>query len=232
MKTILGAKVIQSTNYSVNLMLCLSFVKIFHMKKSIIVLVIVGLVFGIYWFKFRTVSTPNMAPVGPLATKAHSAAFNTSVDSFMSAYFTLTAALVEADSVTAKNAATKFLKATDSIAFNELRKDTAVLAETALLQLSDIKANTESLLQQTVLTEMRQDFRMISENVYPFLRTINYEGKTLYWQSCPMAFGEGHEANWISNTALIVNPYLGKKDPEYQSAMLHCGEILDSIKAK
>lgn len=202
------------------------------MKKSIIIGIIIGLVFGIYWFKFRTVPAQNIAPVGPMATKAHSAVFNTSVDSFMSAYFTLTAALVEADSVQAKIAAAKFLKATDSIALTEIKKDTAVLAETALLQLSDIKANTESLLQQTVLTEMRQDFRMISENVYPFLKTINYEGKPLYWQSCPMAFGEGQAANWISNSAQIVNPYLGKKDPEYQSAMLHCGEVLDSIMAK
>ncbi len=77
---------------------------------------------------------------------------------------------------------------------------------------------------------MREDFRMISENLYPFLKTIKYEGSSLYWQNCPMAFGEGKEANWISNTKEIINPYLGKNHPEFKSSMLHCGEIKDTIK--
>ena len=88
------------------------------------------------------------------------------------------------------------------------------------------------MIQQPNLTEMRKDFRMINENIYPFLKTIHYEGKKLYWQNCPMAFGEGKEANWISNTEEIVNPYLGKKHPEYKATMLGCGEIKDSIMAK
>ena len=71
---------------------------------------------------------------------------------------------------------------------------------------------------------------MISENLYPFLKTIKYEGPKLYWQNCPMAFGEDKEANWISNTKEIINPYLGKNHPEYKSSMLHCGEIKDTIK--
>ena len=47
-----------------------------------------------------------------------------------------------------------------------------------------------------------------------------------------MAFGEGQEANWISNSAAIVNPYLGKVHPIYKSTMLGCGEVKDSIEAK
>ena len=47
-----------------------------------------------------------------------------------------------------------------------------------------------------------------------------------------MAFGEGKEANWISNGVEIVNPYLGKRDPTYGAGMLHCGEVKDTIKLK
>jgi hypothetical protein len=47
-----------------------------------------------------------------------------------------------------------------------------------------------------------------------------------------MAFGEDHDANWISNTAEIINPYLGKKNPEFKATMIHCGETKDSIVAK
>ena len=73
---------------------------------------------------------------------------------------------------------------------------------------------------------------MIGESIYPLLKTIHYDGNTLYWQNCPMAFGEDKGANWISNTAEIINPYLGKNHPEFKGTMLHCGEVKDSIKAK
>jgi hypothetical protein len=114
----------------------------------------------------------------------------------------------------------------------ELKKDSSGIYISAIQQLSDVKANAESLLSQSDITEIRQDFRMIGESIYPLLKTIHYEGKTLYWQNCPMAFGEDKGANWISNTEEIINPYLGKNHPEFKSGMLHCGEVKDSIKAK
>jgi hypothetical protein len=100
---------------------------------------------------------------------------------------------------------------------------------TAAMQLNDVKSNAESLLQQTDITEMRQDFRMIGENIYPLLKTIHYEGKAIYLQNCPMAFGDDKGANWISSTSEIINPYLGKNHPEFKGTMLHCGEVKDSI---
>jgi len=139
-------------------------------------------------------------------------------------------AFVNADTLKAKEQGIKFLNLVDSIKIDELKKDTAAIFQSAVSQIEDIKTNASALLKETDLTEMRQDFRMISENLYPFLKTIKYEGQSLYWQNCPMAFGEGKEANWISNTKEIENPYLGKNHPEFKSSMLHCGEIKDTIK--
>jgi len=149
----------------------------------------------------------------------------------LNAYFDLKAAFVEADTAMAKVAGKKFLLFIDSLKLNELAEDTTGILESAATQLGDIKANAESLLKQNDITQMRQDFRMVGESIYPLLKTIHYEGKTLYWQNCPMAFGDGKEANWISNTEEIFNPYLGKKNPEFRATMLHCGEVKDSIKA-
>ncbi len=118
----------------------------------------------------------------------------------------------------------------DSIKIQELSQDTSGILQSATMLMGDIKNNSSALLNENDLTEMREDFRMISENLYPFLKTIKYEGSSLYWQNCPMAFGEGKEANWISNTKEIINPYLGKNHPEFKSSMLHCGEIKDTIK--
>ena len=44
-------------------------------------------------------------------------------------------------------------------------------------QVSEMKANADPILQETDLTQMRQDFSMVSENLYPFLKTIGYEGQ-------------------------------------------------------
>jgi hypothetical protein len=44
-----------------------------------------------------------------------------------------------------------------------------------------------------------------------------------------MAFGDSSEGFWLSNTAAIINPYLGKKHPTYGAKMLGCGEVTDSL---
>lgn len=201
------------------------------MKRIALIVGILLIVFVIYWFKFRTSSSPVMSKTAPLKASKHSIIFNSSLDTMLNAYFDLKAAFVEADTAMAKAAAKKFVVVTDNLKLDELKKDTTGILESATMQLNDIKANAESLLKQITITEMRQDFRMVGESIYPLLKTIHYEGKTLYWQNCPMAFGDGKEANWISSTKEIINPYLGKKDKEFKAAMLHCGEVKDSILA-
>lgn len=201
------------------------------MKKVVLLIIILLIASGIYWFQFRSAKNDNDPKAGPLKAKTHTPQFNKELDTMMLAYFDIKNALVNADSMLAIQAAKKFLSLTDSLKMVELKKDTSGIAETAGMQLIDIKANAASLLKQTNILEIRQDFSAISESVYPLLKTIHYEGKTLYWQNCPMAFGEGKEANWISNTQEIINPYMGKFNPEFKSGMLHCGETKDSIKA-
>jgi flagellar basal body-associated protein FliL len=203
------------------------------MKKVLVLLVLIIAGFCLYWFVFKSKNHNSGPKQQPLALKKHSPEFNNSVSAAMRAYFEMQIAFVEADTAKAKEACRKFIMLTDSIRVDELKKDTASIYETAKANLNDVKMNAASLLQQTDITEMRQDFRMVSEMLYPsFFNTINYEGPNLYWQNCPMAFGDGKEANWISGSQEIINPYLGKNHPEFKGTMLHCGEIKDTIKAK
>jgi Protein of unknown function (DUF3347) len=204
------------------------------MKKVVLILLLIVLaIAGYYWYKFNTAGKADTGPKQqPITLKKHSAAFNQAVAVAMNAYFDMKAAFVEADTVKAKENCRKFIQLMDSIPLNELKNDTAKIYEIASGYYSNVKSNAESLLLQTAIIEMRKDFSMVSENLYPFFRTINYEGEKMYWQNCPMAFGEDKGANWISNTTDIINPYLGKNHPEYKSSMLHCGEIKDTIKAQ
>lgn len=204
------------------------------MKKILLALLVVILgAVAIYWFKFSNSGKGGSgSKQQPIALKKHSDVFNQAVALTMNAYFEMKDAFVNADTGKAKEGCRKFIKLLDSIPMAELKTDTLNIYDAAMSDHSNIKSNAESLLQQSDITEMRKDFSMVSENLYPFFRTINYEGEKMYWQNCPMAFGDEKGANWISNSTDIVNPYLGKNHPEYKATMLHCGEVKDTIKAK
>jgi len=200
------------------------------MKQFLIIFFVIAIAAGIWWMVAKP--KPGVASVKeePLKVLAHSSAFNTSVAEALKSYFDMKDAFVNTDSIKAKEVNKTFIEKLDSIKMNELAHDTSAIYQSAAMFISDMKANAAAIPGETNITDMRQDFRMVSENLYPFLKTIKYEGPTLYWQNCPMAFGENKEANWISNTKEIINPYMGIKNPEYKSAMLHCGETKDTIK--
>jgi hypothetical protein len=206
------------------------------MRQVWLTIIILIIFFTGYWLFLRKPNAPDapqsITDQGPLKVKVNSPAFNNSVDSLMGAYFELKNDFVEADSISAKQAALKLAGLTDSVKIDELKKDTSGIYATALSQLGDVKSNAQSLSTQPNITEMRKDFSGVTESLYPLLKMIHYEGNPLYLQNCPMAFGEDHDANWISNTAEIINPYLGKKNPEFKGTMVHCGETKDSIVAK
>lgn len=168
-----------------------------------------------------------------IVLKKHTDAFNKSTDSVVNAYLNIKNAFVNADTAAARAAARNFIGLIDRLPIDELKKDNATIFETVQSNIADIKSNASSLLNQTNITEMRKDFSMVTEMMYPsFFTAINYEGPKLYVENCPMAFSDSISANWISNSAEIVNPYMGKNHPTYHAGMLGCGSVKDSIVAK
>lgn len=206
------------------------------MKKLLFFLVVVVIAAGVYWLFFKPAGNNTNAVAtqedAPIVSKKHSQTFNDRVSAAVSSYLLMKDAFVNADSVAAKAEAVNFRGLVSEIPLAELNSDQSQIADAARQQVSDIQANVEPIEKGETLAEMRRDFFMVSENLYPFLKTIGYEGEKLYWENCPMAFGEGEEANWLSNSPEISNPYLGNKHPVYKSAMVNCGEVKDSIYAK
>ena len=203
------------------------------MKRFFSILILV-VVLVVLWFLFfrDTKKEDKPVPEKTNVVKKHSPEFDQSVANALNAYFDMKNAFVDADTSAIKNTVSKFINATDSIKLSELKTTDSSLVITARQNISDIKANAQPILQENDITEMRQDFSMVSENLYPLLKVIGYEGNKIFWQNCPMAFGDDKPANWLSNTSEINNPYLGKNDPKYKSGMLHCGENMDSIYLK
>jgi hypothetical protein len=207
--------------------------KIIDMKKMIIGILFLLLIFSIWKFFIKSTPAPSSGPKQEaLKVGKHSAVFNASIDTLIGAYLEMKDDFVEADSIKAKEACKKMLALTNSLKLEELKKDTSGIFDAASMQIGTIKEGADSLMVQTNLTDMRKDFQWVSESLYPLLKTIHYEGKILYWQNCPMAFGEDKDASWLSSTSNIVNPYLGKKNPEYHATMVGCGETKDSIVSK
>jgi hypothetical protein len=203
------------------------------MRRVIIVLLLLILAFGMYWFFFRSKpSTKEEPKPEPIALKKNSAEFNNSIEQVIAEYLNVKDAFIESDTSSVKKHAVAFVNMLDKIPLEELKKDTSNgIYESMVTNVNDLKLNMTSIANGRTLHDMRQDFSMVTELLYPSFKLISYEGRTLYLQNCPMAFGEDKGANWISNTNEILNPYMGKKHPEYKATMLHCGEVMDSIKA-
>ena len=205
------------------------------MKRVLAVVFLLIILFAAWFLIFRTDKTSVTTDSGKETTpavKKHSDQFDQKIANMMNSYIEMKNAFVDADTAAIKSKTAQFISSTDSLHLNELQQKDSSLFMAAQQNISDIKSNAQPILKESDLTEMRHDFSMISENLYPLLKTNGYEGNKLYWQNCPMAFGDDKPANWLSNTSQILNPYMGKNNPEYKSAMLHCGENMDSIYLK
>jgi hypothetical protein len=203
------------------------------MKRIFAVALVIVVALAV-WFLFFKPDNKTIVSPQPTTTaaKKHSPEFDQQITSLINSYVAMKNAFVDADTSEIKAKTSGFIASADSLNLNELQEKDSSIYMTVQQNVSDIKANADPILKENDITEMRHDFSMVSENLYPFLKTIGYEGDKLYWQNCPMAFGDDKPANWLSNTSEIINPYLGKKDPKYKSGMLHCGENMDSIYLK
>ena len=150
-----------------------------------------------------------------------------SVDAALKAYYQLKDALVEADTIAANKASLQLAVLADSIKAEGLSDST--LSNTIRNFSGNISSEAIALPLETDITEKRRSFSMITENLYPLLQSVQYQGGTVYQQMCPMAFNDTETAYWLSNSSEVVNPYLGKKHPKYSAGMLHCGEVKDSL---
>ncbi|ANH80857.1 hypothetical protein A8C56_07565 [Niabella ginsenosidivorans] len=192
------------------------------MKKLLILVLMLAAAFLIYRFAFKKKRAPREKPV-PVAVSEQSAGFNQSMNSILSSYYRMTEGFVNWDTAAVGSAATGLETALKQLNVEELKKDTTIY-QTALYPLELAKTNTATIAAGRDWTERRHALNDLSDNIRTLLLTIKYDQAPVYWQECPMAFGEGESGDWLSSKAEIINPYLGNKDPKYGKSMLNCGE--------
>ena len=204
------------------------------MKRFLIIIALLAVVlFGLWKIYFKKDNKPSgPRPVGLLVSK-HSDEFNQSMTKMMDAYYGLTEAFVNWDSLAVNQHANQLKSAVDSLKLAEMKKDTAIYP-TVESQWGMIKTEIEGLSKDAELKEKRESLNMLSQQIFDLLRIVKYDMAKVYYQECPMAL-DNYETSgfWLSTSAdddKRRNPYLGLHDPKYNKAMLVCGSTRDSVK--
>jgi hypothetical protein len=201
------------------------------MKKVFAILGILLLLFaGYIWYSFKggTKRVKGPKPAAMTVSK-HSPAFNQSVQSVLDAYYSLSEAFVNWDTVAIAKNGNDLKAALDSLKIEELKVDTTGIYETALDPLSNAKNEMANILKEPSIDTKRTAFNNLSENLRLLFIVVKYDQSKLYWQDCPMAFGEDQPGYWLSKTDAVRNPYLGTSHPKYKDGMLTCGSPKETI---
>lgn len=176
----------------------------------------------------------NNSKEGSKPASRHSESFNTSIQSAMASYEALTEAFVNWDS-TNVSAEAKQLEA--KLAGIKLDEFNNVEKQTAESSLGLAKKDMETMMAATNMEAKRRSLNALTQNLYDFLRAVQYDEKQIYLQECPMAFNDTEAAVWLTEKGKdsIRNPYLGLHHPRYGKGMLECGDnksVIDFTKAK
>jgi hypothetical protein len=198
--------------------------------RKFVLLVILFIVAGLLVYRLMSDKKTNQAPPPDQALRIgkNSSAFDGAFEGVMSSYFALKDALVDWDTLGADRAAASLAAKADSLPVKTLKADSAIVLTAESLAAS-IDAEAKGLMGETGIDGRRRDFNMLTDELYNLIRTVRYEGFRIYHIRCPMAFGDSSEGYWLSNTASVVNPYLGRKHPTYGAKMVGCGEVTDSL---
>lgn len=180
---------------------------------------------------FATGSGSNNSGPKPesLPVSKHSEAFNNSIGAMLNAYYKMTDGFVNWDTAAISSSGNELKTALDSLKIEELQKDT-IIYQTALDPYNNAITEIGAILADPSIAEKRGSLNILSDNLRNLLVIVKYDQAKIYWNECPMAFGEDKPGNWLSNTTEVRNPYMGIKDPQYGDKMLDCGGPKDTIK--
>jgi hypothetical protein len=198
------------------------------MKKAFLLIVVLALALGItYLVLHKSDSGSNKAAEKDpaLLVGSKTSAFNRSIASVLTAYFELSDAFFNSDTSRITLAAKNLSVAVDSIRFDQFKADSSLIL-TAVTVAQSVPSEIVGLLGEKTMEQKKREFNMITADLYSLVRAVKYDGNVIYYMSCPTAFTDSTEGDWLSKTADIFNPYTGKNIP----GISECGEIKDSLR--
>ncbi len=201
------------------------------MKKAFLLIVVLALALGItYLVLHKSNSDGNKAVEKDpaLLVGSKTSAFNRSIASVLSAYFDLSDAFFNNDTAQISITAKKLSVAIDSIRFDQFKADSSLIL-TAITVAQSVPSEIAGLLGEKTMEQKKREFNMITADLYSLVRAVKYDGNVIYFMSCPTAFSDSTEGDWLSGTTSISNPYRGKNNTN-KTETPDCGEIKDSLR--
>jgi len=126
----------------------------------------------------------------------------------LNSYYNVKDALVTGNSTMAAASARAFIKVANSI-------DYKVISEG---NIHALVTHAGAISETTDLKKQREQFASLSTNMITLAKALKLGTQPAYETYCPMK-----KASWLSESKAIKNPYYG-------SAMLTCGNVVDTIK--
>ena len=140
------------------------------------------------------------------------------LNGFLTDYFALNQTLIEDNQDGAKVAAQKLSETVKQFDMSKLNDEQMSFYHAHEAKL---KQGLGNMLNSSDIEETRMELSVVTESLYALVKAYHPNESELYFQFCPMA-KNGEGANWISNTADIINPYMGQR-------MLKCGKTQEKL---
>ncbi len=159
----------------------------------------------------------------PYAISSNDTGFQLDFNKQLIDYLKMKDAFIESDSLLINRAAMHYDSSLSELDFGAIEAAEPIKMQADMLA-GTISSELKALQLEPLLEDKRRSFQMVSDALFDLMRTIRFTGTKIYKQYCPMAFNNSG-AYWLSNSKEVVNPYFGE-------AMLHCGELVDSLNLK
>ena len=201
------------------------------MKKAFLLIVVLALALGITYLvlhKSNSESNKAVEKDPALLVGSKTSAFNRSIASVLSAYFDLSDAFFNSDTAQISIAAKKLGVTIDSIRFDQFKADSSLIL-TAITVAQSVPSEIAGLLGEKTMEQKKREFNMITADLYSLVRAVKYDGNVIYFMSCPTAFSDSTEGDWLSGTTSISNPY-SEKNNKNKNGTPDYGEIKDSLR--
>jgi Protein of unknown function (DUF3347) len=146
------------------------------------------------------------------------ATFQQQLSGVFTSYVSLKEAFVATNSAQVKEAAAKVQEA---LSKTDMMLLTGVAHNDWMTYSGALESSLKEIQASDDIEAQRTSFSNLSDSMYKSIKAYGLGGATAYYEFCPMAFNN-QGAYWLSDAAVIRNPYFGDK-------MLKCGSVEEKL---
>ena len=139
---------------------------------------------------------------------------NVALNNVITDYLGVKNALITDNSVASKNQAKLLLAAITAVPADKFTTEKKALWTSYT---NKLQFDSRHISESDAIDHQREHFASLSKNLFTVIKGLKLNTSIIYEQYCPMK-----KTTWLSETAIIKNPYFGKQMPT-------CGKTTETI---